>query len=82
VKSVERERARELRREQGLAIKEIAAALDVSSSSVSRWVRDVKLTAAQEAVLRDSTDLQPATQRYRALKCQRPGAARRRPSGA
>jgi hypothetical protein len=53
VKLAERELARRLRREQGLPIKEIAADVGVSSSSVSRWVRDVELTAAQAAALRD-----------------------------
>jgi transcriptional regulator with XRE-family HTH domain len=54
VKLGERERARRLRRERGLPIKTIAAMVGVSSSSVSRWVRDVELTPAQEAALRDA----------------------------
>jgi transposase-like protein len=51
VKAKEREQACRLRAEQGLAIKEIARVVGVSVSSVSLWVRDVPLTAEQEAVL-------------------------------
>ena len=51
VKTKEREQARRLRGEQGLAIKEIARLVGVSVSSVSLWVRDVPLTAEQEAAL-------------------------------
>jgi len=57
VKVVEREAARRLRREQGLPIKAIAATLRVSSSSVSRWVKDVELTPAQEQTLRDANPI-------------------------
>jgi transposase len=51
VKVAERERARSLRRELGLPIKEIARQIGVSVSSVSLWVRDVSLTPEQEAAL-------------------------------
>jgi hypothetical protein len=51
VKTAERAQARTLRRELGLPIKEIARRIGVSASSVSLWVRDVPLTAEQEAVL-------------------------------
>jgi hypothetical protein len=51
VKREERERARRLRAEQGLPIKEIARLVGVSVSSVSTWVRDVPLTPEQEAAL-------------------------------
>ena len=57
VKVAEREEARRLRREQGLPIKVIAAAIGVSSSSVSRWVRDVRLTPAQVAALREANPI-------------------------
>jgi transcriptional regulator with XRE-family HTH domain len=57
VKLVERDRARKLRRENGLPIKVIAAELGVSPSSVSRWVRDVELSAEQEAALRDANPI-------------------------
>lgn len=45
-KPEERESARKLRR-QGKSIKDIAREVDVSSSTVSRWVRDIKLTDLQ-----------------------------------
>jgi hypothetical protein len=51
VKTEEREFARRLRREQGLPVKEIAEIVGVSVSSISLWVRDVTLTAEQEAAL-------------------------------
>ena len=51
VKVGERERARSLRRELGLPIKEIARRVGVSVSSVRLWVRDVPLTPEQEAAL-------------------------------
>jgi transcriptional regulator with XRE-family HTH domain len=47
VKTVEREKARRLRRTEGLPIKEIASRLGVSRSSVSLWVRDIELTEEQ-----------------------------------
>jgi hypothetical protein len=40
----ERARARELRREEGMPYKRIAALLDVSPSSVVNWTRDIELT--------------------------------------
>ena len=52
MKTVERDRARELRREQGASVKELARLLGVSQSTVSLWVRDVELTAAQRSDLR------------------------------
>jgi hypothetical protein len=51
VKSEERKLARQLRREQGLPVREIAQRVGVSVSSVSLWVRDVPLTPEQEAAL-------------------------------
>jgi transposase-like protein len=67
VKVVEREEARRLRGGDGLSIKAIAAALSVSPSTVSRWVRDIELTDAQLAVLRDANPI---------LNGQRTGTAR------
>jgi transcriptional regulator with XRE-family HTH domain len=52
VKPREREEARRLRADRGLSVKAIAAALAVSTSSVSRWVRDIELTPQQQARLR------------------------------
>jgi hypothetical protein len=57
VKLAEREHARKLRREKGLPIKVIAAEVGVSSSSVSRWVRDIELTPEQEAALREANPI-------------------------
>jgi transposase-like protein len=51
MKTAERARAVELRRAQGLSIREIASLLQVSRNSVSRWVRDVELTLAQREAL-------------------------------
>lgn len=67
VKLDEREEARRLRGEDGLSIKAIAAALGVSSSSVSRWVRDIELSSQQLAVLRHANPI---------LNRQRSGTAR------
>jgi transcriptional regulator with XRE-family HTH domain len=47
MKPAERAQARLLRAEHGWSIKRIAASLDVSVSSVSRWVSDIELTAPQ-----------------------------------
>jgi transcriptional regulator with XRE-family HTH domain len=83
VKLEERERARWLRREQGLSIKAITAALGVSSSSVSRWVRDIDLTTDQLAVLqaanpilngqRTGTERSSAKARARRIAAQQHG---------
>jgi transcriptional regulator with XRE-family HTH domain len=50
-KNLERDRARQLRKEQGLSIIEIAEKIGVSKGSVSVWVRDIALTPEQEAYL-------------------------------
>jgi transcriptional regulator with XRE-family HTH domain len=51
MKTKEREQARQMRREQGWSVREIARLLGVSRSSVSLWVREIPLTAAQRAAL-------------------------------
>jgi transposase-like protein len=51
VKPEARQEARRLRMADGLSIRDIATRLGVSKSSVSLWVRDVALTAEQEAAL-------------------------------
>jgi transcriptional regulator with XRE-family HTH domain len=51
VKTAERGRAEILRREQGMSVREIAAAVGVSGSTASLWLRDVELTAEQRAAL-------------------------------
>ena len=53
MKTVERRKAIALRAGQGLSVREIAAALDVSRSTASRWLRDVPLTTVQEDRLRE-----------------------------
>jgi DNA-binding transcriptional MerR regulator len=53
VKTIERELARRLRREEGAAIGEIAHRIGVSKSSVSLWVRDIELTPEQRQALLD-----------------------------
>jgi transcriptional regulator with XRE-family HTH domain len=52
MKTAERERARRLRREEGRSVKELAALLGVSRSSISLWVRDIVLTEEQHKALR------------------------------
>jgi len=52
VKTNERQKARELRRREGLPIKMIARQLNVAPSSVSVWVRDIALTPEQQETLR------------------------------
>lgn len=51
MKTNEKHRARILRREHGMSIKEIARAVGVARSSVSVWVRDIDLSAEQRAML-------------------------------
>jgi hypothetical protein len=57
VKPVEKDEARRLRREEGLAMRVIASRLDVALSSVSLWTRDIPLTAEQHARLRDANPI-------------------------
>ena len=52
MKTAEREQARKLRREDGRSVKELAALLGVSRSSISLWVRDIELTEGQRQALR------------------------------
>jgi hypothetical protein len=51
MKTRERAQARRLRAERGYSIKQIAALLKVSTSSVSLWVRDIELTEEQHKAL-------------------------------
>jgi len=51
VKPEKRAEARRLRSERGLALRAIAEQLGVSQASVSLWVRDIELTAEQQAAL-------------------------------
>jgi hypothetical protein len=52
VKPVERESARELRRNEGMSLREIAQVLSVSVSSVSRWTADITLSTGFIEALR------------------------------
>lgn len=51
VKPEARAKARSLRREQGMSMREIASKVGVSLSTVSRWTRGMELSPAQHAVL-------------------------------
>ena len=51
VKPEQRRQARALREDEGLSIKEIAARVGVSVSSISLWVRDIALSPEQQAAL-------------------------------
>ncbi len=57
VKLVEREAARRLRREDGLAMGVIAERLGVAKSSVSVWTRDIQLTEEQHERLRQANPI-------------------------
>jgi transcriptional regulator with XRE-family HTH domain len=57
VKLVEREEARRLRADDGMSIKGIAAAVSVSPSTVTRWVRDIELTTQQVAALQEANPI-------------------------
>jgi len=52
MKTVEREQARVLRRDEGRSVKEIASVLGVARSTFSIWVRDIELTPEQHEALR------------------------------
>jgi transcriptional regulator with XRE-family HTH domain len=57
VKPVERDEARRLRREEGVAMRVIAARLGVALSSVSRWTADIPLTDEQHERLRQANPI-------------------------
>jgi transcriptional regulator with XRE-family HTH domain len=76
VKPVERDIARRMRAEEGLPLREIAERLGVAKSSVSRWVRDVELSPAQEAALRDLNPLYNAQLRGQERRSRSARAAR------
>jgi transcriptional regulator with XRE-family HTH domain len=76
VKPVERDAARRLRAEEGLPLREIAAQLGVAKSSVSRWVRDVQLSPAQQAVLRGMNPLYNAQLRGQEARSRSARSAR------
>ena len=57
VKLVEKAEARRLRREEGMAMRVIAARLGVSVGSVSLWTRDIPLTEEQHERLRQANPI-------------------------
>jgi transposase-like protein len=82
MKTVEREEARRLRREEGRSVKELAALLGVSRSSISLWVRDIELTEDQHTALRrrmggriDGARVNTVRARERHRKAQNDGRA-------
>jgi hypothetical protein len=77
VKTRERAMARALRRDKGASVMEIAQLVGVSKSSVSLWVRDISLTDAQTAALRERNPAYNG-QRLGALTRIARGRARRR----
>lgn len=54
MKTKEREKARELRK-QGLSVTKIAQEVNATASSVSRWTQDIELTDEQKQVLKDNS---------------------------
>jgi transcriptional regulator with XRE-family HTH domain len=77
LKTRERLQARKLRAERGFSIKQIAKLLEVSTSSVSLWVRDIKLTEEQHAVLRQRSAIYDGQLLGRAVSSGRRRAERR-----
>jgi transcriptional regulator with XRE-family HTH domain len=76
MKVQERNEARRLRRDEGLSLKDIASRLGVANSSVSRWVRDIRLTPEQHKVLAAQNHLHPRQVRARAALIQKHRAKR------
>lgn len=73
MKIKEQEQAKKLRSEQGLSLKEISKRLNVAKSSVSLWVRDIKLSKKQKHKLLNKSTIfnkGAAANRYR-CKVQR-----------
>lgn len=74
VKTAERNRARQLRREQGLPIKMIAREVGVAVSTVSVWTRDIELSVPQQVALDERN---PARNPERRPRGGRAASARR-----
>jgi transcriptional regulator with XRE-family HTH domain len=88
MKTAERKRARKLRREEGRSVKELAALLGVSRSSISLWVRDIDLTLEQREALRrrmgariDGSRANAVVALERRRRFQRAGRARAKRGG-
>lgn len=67
MKNTEREKAIKLRK-KGLSIQDIRARLNVAKSSVSLWVRDVKLTEAQLIELKSNSQSRSAVEKRRSSR--------------
>jgi transcriptional regulator with XRE-family HTH domain len=66
-----------MRRDEGRSIKEIARLLGVSTSSVSRWVRDIELTAPQHDSLQARNGLHERQRLARAAMSEKARRLRR-----
>ncbi|HEY4474662.1 MAG TPA: hypothetical protein VJC06_01950 [Candidatus Paceibacterota bacterium] len=75
-KEEEQVQARHLRH-KGFSLNQIAAALNVSRSSASTWVRDVKMTKAQYAFLRHKAHLQEVIKKRVETRLKNENARRR-----
>lgn len=76
MKTLERDEARLLRRNDGLSLREIAERIGAAPSSVSRWTRDIVLTADQIDTLNASN--RRAEAQMRGSAANRRAAATRR----
>jgi hypothetical protein len=76
MKKIEKDRARELRR-QGYSMNEITRRLRVSKSSVSLWTRDIELTALQKRTLSEHGRSVESVERRRLARLTNERARRR-----
>jgi transposase-like protein len=77
MKVLEQRDARRLRAQDGMPIAEIARTLEVAKSSVSGWVKDLRLTADQVATLREANPVLNRQTKGQATRARRARAARR-----
>ncbi len=75
MKKIEKDKARRLR-SQGYSMNEIVRSLKVSKSSVSLWVRDVKLTAQQKSRLSEKGHTLEAIEKRRGVRLRNEFARR------
>jgi hypothetical protein len=76
MKTSERNEARRLRREEGRSVKEIERLVGVARSTASLWVRDIPLTEAQRASLKQRNPIYNGQFKGAAVNAER-GRARR-----
>lgn len=67
-KSEQKSLARYLRADKGYSVKQIAAELKVSTSTISLWVRDIELTTAQKQRLKDAIKVAARVKSEKAAK--------------